>query len=331
MKNVTLFIAGWLTSFCCYAQSKDSVTKLDAEQTRAIMKQILPDSAKLLQESSEQVCKCIDSIKMIVGKGKNDYSVEIKECIDKQVSSYQLSLLLLNSLKGGSDKLELNVNKNSAVYIGLYRDIERFLRDSCTALRKVLFTNDKTTDKSLSENKEALKEYNKGIKLLKDENYSEAIVYFENATAIDPGFAFAWDNVGICARRLGDYNKAIEAYKKSIAVDPEGITPLQNLPVAYEFLKKYDEAIEAYHNFLKISPDDPEAYYGSGRIYIIYKKDFEKGLEDMCMAYNLYTKSNSAYRVDAEKIISVVYKEMKKQDKLDVFNRILKAHHISTE
>lgn len=331
MKKIAVFLGCILTGFCCDAQAKDSAVTLNQEQTRELMQQILPDSLKLLNTSADNACKCIDSIKVTVGKSPDDYSKEIKVCIDKEVGSYEISLLVLSSLKTGNNKLELNTNKNSAVYISHYRDIERQLRDSCTALKKVLFTNDKTTSNSVSENKEALREYNKGVKLLKEENYAEAIVFFEKATLLDPAFAFAWDNVGICARRLGDYNKAIEAYKKSMAADPAGITPLQNLPVAYEYLKKYDEAIEAYGNFLRQHPDDPEAYYGIGRVYVLFKNDMEKGLDNMCNAYNLYVKMNSPYRVDAEKMISIVYKEMKKQDKLDVFNRILKAYHISTE
>ncbi len=49
----------------------------------------------------------------------------------------------------------------------------------------------------------------------------------------------------------------------------------------------------------------------------------------MCKAYNLYIKKKSPYRVDAEKIISTIYSEMKKQDKVDKFNEILKVNNIT--
>ena len=74
---------------------------------------------------------------------------------------------------------------------------------------------------------------------------------------------------------------------------------------------------------------NPEVYYGIGHIYTYYLNDYEKGLQNMCKAYNLYIKKKSPYRVDAEKIISTIYSEMKKQDKVDKFNEILKVNNIT--
>jgi len=34
--------------------------------------------------------------------------------------------------------------------------------------------------------------------------------------------------------------------------------------------------------------------------------DFEKGLENMCKAYNMYVYLKSPYRTDAEKIINLI-------------------------
>jgi tetratricopeptide (TPR) repeat protein len=51
---------------------------------------------------------------------------------------------------------------------------------------------------------------------------------------IDPNFAYAYDNMGICYRRLEEYDKAIEAYEKSLKIDPYGTMPLQNLGIVYQ-------------------------------------------------------------------------------------------------
>jgi hypothetical protein len=51
----------------------------------------------------------------------------------------------------------------------------------------------------------------------------------------------------------------------------------------------------------------------------------------MCKAYNLYIEQKSPYRTDAEKIINIIYSEMKKQGKENRFVEILKENNIRTE
>ncbi len=58
-------------------------------------------------------------------------------------------------------------------------------------------------------------------------------------------------------------------------------------------------------------------------------QDFEKGLDNMCKAYVIYTQQKSPYRTDAEKVIAYIYSEMKKQNKTDKFNEVLKANNIN--
>ena len=85
---------------------------------------------------------------------------------------------------------------------------------------------------------------------------------------------------------------------------------------------------DAYQRLAAIYPDDPETFYGIGRVYIL-KNDSEKALDNMCKAYNLYIKINSPYRTDAEKNIQMLYQQMKKDNKEDVFNKILKDNNIN--
>lgn len=333
MKKTIILITVILSGLAVFGQGKQKDTSytLTPEQTRDLLDQIKFDSTKFIDGAADNACQCIDSFKNISNKNAKDYTAEITECIDKQVSSLQLALKVMNSMRSGEKAIILNPDKESDEYIRNYRSIERMLRDSCDALTKLMATHDKETKNSFSDNADAIAEYNKGVVLIRDEKYEEALPYFEKAVKLDKNFAFAWDNIGICNRRLGNYEKAVKAYKRSIEIDPEGVTPLQNLPVAYEFLKKYDEAIEAYGNLAKLNAKDPEIFFGTGRIYLMYKKDMEKALTNLCKAYNLYTEAKSPYRSDAEKLISMVYAQMKKDNQLELFNKILKEHNISTE
>jgi tetratricopeptide (TPR) repeat protein len=168
-----------------------------------------------------------------------------------------------------------------------------------------------------------------GMNELGKENYTTAINFFQQAVLIDDQFAVAWNNVGLCCRKIGEYDKALAAYNKSLEIDPKGLMPLQNIAIVYQYQKEYGKAIEAFKKIAAIDPDNPEIYYGIGNIYTNSLNEEAKGLDNLCKAYNLYTKRNSPYIADAEKMIQSVYLSMKKQRKLHQFNEILKQNNIT--
>lgn len=298
------------------------------------------DQEKLLAEVSENGCKCIDSIR-VSNKTKDEIAKEINLCIMPQVGVYQLTKKLMNldsltetaTEKDGKKEINisLELDENSKEYKEIYYEIERYLMDNCKAIKAKIASNDKENKKSLSENPKALKQYYKGVDELKTENLKKALDYFEKAVDIDPEFAFAWDNIGITHRKLGNYDKALTAYKRSLEIDPAGLMALQNIAIVYRYKKEYDHAIEAYNQLAEIDKDNPEVYFGIGQVYAVFLNEHEKGLENMCKAYNLYIEQKSPYRTDAEKIIQFIYSEMKKKGKEDKFYEILKEHNISAQ
>ncbi|MES1182156.1 MAG: tetratricopeptide repeat protein, partial [Flavobacterium sp.] len=292
----------------------------------------------LLAELAENACKCVDSIN-VYNKAKDEVSKEINKCIKAQTGAYQLGAKLadIDSLKNTAEEkdgkkqinIQLNLNENSAEYQKSYYEMERFMMANCSSLKEKVASNDKQSEKSFSGNKKALDYYSKGLDESKNENYKEAISYFEKAVKTDPEFAFAWDNMGICYRKLGDYDKALDAYKKSLQIDPNGLMPLQNIAIVYQYKKQYPEAISAYEKLAVLDKNNPEVFYGIGQVYALNMNEYEKGLDYICKAYNLYIEQKSPYRTDAEKIIQMIYAEMKKQGKEDKFREILKANNIT--
>jgi tetratricopeptide (TPR) repeat protein len=135
--------------------------------------------------------------------------------------------------------------------------------------------------------------------------------------------------LGVNYRRLNKFEQAINAYEESLKIDPNGLMPLQNIAVAYQYKGEYTKAISAYQKLAIIDNNNPEVFYGIGNVYATYLKDYEKGLENMCKAYNMYIEQKSPYRSDAEKIINYIYSEMKKEGQEEKFNQILKANNIS--
>jgi tetratricopeptide (TPR) repeat protein len=297
-----------------------------------------PNTKILLKELGENGCKCIDSIQ-VYNKSKIQVSKEINKCIDEQTSTYQMGskLMKIDDLKASAEmkdgkkqiNISINTNEKSKEYKKYYYEMERYLMENCISLNEKIKNNEEQSNKSFSKNQKAIDLYSKGIDESKNENFKKAIEYYEKALKIDPEFTFAWDNLGVSYRKLNNYDKAIESYEKSLEIDPNGITPLQNIAVVYQYKKEYQKAIESYQKLAEIDINNPEIYYGIGQIYAIYLNDYEKGLENMCKAYNIYVEQKSPYRTDAEKIINLIYAEMKKQGKEDNFNEILKSNNIS--
>ena len=331
-KLFTLFSFVFIFGFT-YAQKNKDTTVLKGEEANALMKSIFKqagyDTAYFLKKSAAVACKCIDSVdKAEINAAKKTKG--FSGCIDNEVSGFEMSLAIMGTLNNDGKHNTIVISpKNSDAYKKVYYKIERYLKDSCEVLTKSLNTNDEERDKSYSKDPEALAAYNKGLPFFNKEDYATALPYFENAVGIDPEFAFAWDNIGVCYRRLGQYDKAEEAYKNSLEVDPSGITALQNLPLVYKFQNKNKEAIAAYNEILKYYPNNPEVYYGIGVIYFENIKDMELALDNMCKAYNLYVAEKSPFRTDAEKIISMIYNEMKAAKKEKTFNKILKQNNIT--
>lgn len=331
MKRVILALLLVCSSLFSIAQKDKDSRKLSADESKQLLSQLNFDSTKMLAEISANACNCIDSIRLSK-KNHKEISSDIASCIDKQVNAYQLSMALMNSLKeSGSTKIVVNIDKGTGSYKRYYYDIERWLKDSCASMNEAVASNNEESDLSMSNNPLAQSAYNMGIQFMKQNDLENAVSQFEKAVKIDPRFVFAWDNLGVCRRKTGKLDESLEAYNKSLELDPKGVTPLHNIPVVYEFQKKFEQAVAAYQRITTVYPDDPEAYYGAGRIYSYFLVDYEKALDYMCKAYNAYIELKSPYRVDAEKNINYLFGKMKADGKEARFYEILKANKINAE
>lgn len=327
MKKILIyFLFACITSLSYSQESKNDTLKLDKK--------------KFLKELSENACKCIDSI-YTYNKKKDSITSEIHRCIDQQVGAYQLGIKFSNieKLKEATatvdGKKEINISlsldPNSKEYKEYYYEIEEYLMGNCSSIKKKMAENEIIGEKSYSNNEEAMRYYQLGLDESKKEDFTKAIENYKKALVLDPNFAFAYDNIGICYRRLNEYDKAIDAYEKSLKIDPNGTMPLLNIAVAYLYNKEYKKAVKSYEKLAKLEPNNPEVFYGIGNIYAQYLFDFEKALDNLCQAYNIYVRTKSPYRTDAEKLIQYVYSELKKQGKEAIFEVILKKHNISSK
>ncbi|MDI1254807.1 MAG: tetratricopeptide repeat protein [Flavobacterium sp.] len=285
---------------------------------------------KIDQTLLDDACKCIKKI---------DYDLEtpqktdsIKACISGAIMASQMKNIL-NEV----DKKKAEVTADTTVTKNLdftiftdenFPEIQKKLLDECPAVKLLLLSNNKKSKHSLSDNDKAMAFYREGEQYFSQGNYESALVQFNKAVKKDSKFAFAWDNLGICYRKLGRYKEAIPCYEKSLALDPKGTVPLGSLATAYELLKDYKNAAAAHLKMIEYYPENPEGYYGAGRMFYL-DGQYEKGVDNICQAYMLYKKTNSPYIHDAEANIAGFYNDLKEKNQLEIFNKVAKKYNIN--
>jgi len=328
MKPLLLIATFILLSYQGTAQMTIGEKPLSDEQKKMVKETF--SKQNILTKTVRNSCDCIDSIS-IRNKIAKENAFEVKKCIDKEVISYQSALKLFETIDakaGEAISITIDTNPDSQNYKSYYFEIERQLMDSCAVIKSVVGMNNREGEKSISTNPNAIKEYNKGNEYIRKDDFANALPFYKKAVKIDPEFVFAWDNIGVCNRRLGNFDEAIAAYKKSIKLDPGGVTALQNIALAYVSKKNYQKAIDSYTALAKLDKNNPEVYYGIGLIYFLNLSDDEKALDHLCKAYNLYVEQHSPFRTDAEKLIQQLYAKFKEKGDEATFDKILDANNI---
>ncbi len=62
--------------------------------------------------------------------------------------------------------------------------------------------------------------FGQACKLVDREEYTEAMVLFNKAVEISPGFSNAYNELGICAENLNQFDEAAWYYAKAVECDP---------------------------------------------------------------------------------------------------------------
>jgi eukaryotic-like serine/threonine-protein kinase len=115
----------------------------------------------------------------------------------------------------------------------------------------------------------ALRDYNLGVKFLRDGKSVDAQKRLEAATREDPTFALAFSKLAQTYANLGYDSEAEQSAQKAVGLS-------ENLPPAEKYLitairaqvaNNYSDAIKAYENMAKASPDNADVQSALARLY----------------------------------------------------------------
>ncbi len=59
----------------------------------------------------------------------------------------------------------------------------------------------------------------KGMELLENNNYEEALSYFDQALILESNDPDLWNKKGVALRSLGRYDEAIECFNRSLSIE----------------------------------------------------------------------------------------------------------------
>jgi len=175
----------------------------------------------------------------------------------------------------------------------------------------------------------AMKYYEQALDHHSKDDLKGAIKLYKKAVKEEPQFAEAYDNMGVCYRRLGDFKNAISNYEKSIEIYPEGVMAHLNLGIIYGIQKDYSSALAEYKTVQDLESDNPEGYYGTIDIYL-NKGDYKLAIENSIKTLEIYEATESphlpeaqyllglSYYYDNDKVKAKVYMEQAKKSGIDI-------------
>jgi tetratricopeptide (TPR) repeat protein len=294
---------------------------------------------KFIKKVAKEACKCSENISSTVGK--EEVVEQLNSCITTAIVIQQMDKAFADlkdikkliseakvSVKNGDTTVVVSKDAENVIIADKnFREIQDYMMENCKGLKNLVASNDMLSDKSLSKNPEAMKVYHEGEEYFKKQKLEKAAEKFKKAVEIDPHFAFAWDNLGLTYRYLGNYDEALKCYKKSLEVDPYGTMPLHNIAIVYEYKKDYKQAASAYEKVIDTDSEKPEGYYGAGRAFYL-AEDYVKGCDYMFQAYLKYSEQKSPYLKDAESTLSSFYNDLKQKGKLQIILDAAKKYKI---
>jgi tetratricopeptide (TPR) repeat protein len=93
------------------------------------------------------------------------------------------------------------------------------------------------------------------------ERWESAVEGYERVIAIDPGYAAAWNNLGLLQHRMGHYERAGECYRAALDADDSCCQAAFNLGSLYEDLGDFPSSIHWYRRALELEPDYADAHF----------------------------------------------------------------------
>ena len=101
--------------------------------------------------------------------------------------------------------------------------------------------------------------YTKGVLLMRERRFQDAVTAFDEALEVRPGFVDALSNRATALSELRRYEEALQGFDMALAIDAEHAISWNNRANALVATKRFEEAVSSYERALQLSPTFLEA------------------------------------------------------------------------
>ena len=101
---------------------------------------------------------------------------------------------------------------------------------------------------------------NRGVLLMGDKRYDEALSDYNKAIELKPDYAMAYNDRGLLFVRKERYDEALSDYNKAIRLEPQNESSYTNRGIILAMKKDYEGAIKDFDKAIELHPDNPEGY-----------------------------------------------------------------------
>lgn len=117
--------------------------------------------------------------------------------------------------------------------------------------------------------------------------YDSAIVNLDRCLEIDPSYAMAYSQKGVCyVIRDNDFSTGIQYMKKGLEIDSNSAHILGHIGATYYSLGYYEMAAKYLARAIKIEPDNASSLYNIGLCYY-WMDEYTKALISFTQALNI--------------------------------------------
>lgn len=128
----------------------------------------------------------------------------------------------------------------------------------------------------------------------KQGKFQDALQDFDQAIALNPKFAEAYNGRGFMYHWLQQPSKALQNYNQAIALNPKLAEAYNGRGFTYHWLKQYPKALQDYNQTIALKPKFVEAYINRGRAYFQLKQ-YPQTLQDYDQAIAINPKLPGTY------------------------------------
>lgn len=133
-----------------------------------------------------------------------------------------------------------------------------------------------------------------GKLFLSNENFIQALGYYQDALRLDPKNQELYSKIGFIFFSISQYSKAIDSYSNALLINPDYLDAMIGLAAIYDKLGSYPLAVANLKNAIRISPDQAFLQLQLGNIFVKMEKPTLAG-EYFLNAIEIDPKNAPAY------------------------------------